>query len=128
MLTYRGLLERNQPDLNIVAADLAVSRDGRVLSPLFPERRVHAGWEQQPITGVAINTYLPRGDDLYVLLSGWDETGAATFRIFVNPLVGLIWLGGVVFVAGTLVAAWPERRLVYLPARAFAEVPAAAKV
>ena len=108
-VTYRGLLERNLPDLGIVAAELEVSNGGRFLGSLQPERRVHRGWEQQPITGVAIQTYVPSGDDLYVLLTGWDEAGAATFRLFVNPLVSLIWLGGVVFLVGTVISAWPER-------------------
>ena len=34
---------------------------------------------------------------------------SATFKIYHNPLVNYVWLGGLVFIFGTLVAAWPER-------------------
>ena len=33
---------------------------------------------------------------------------AATFRIFLNPLINWLWAGAFIFAAGTLVAAWPD--------------------
>ena len=49
-------------------------------------------------------------EDLYVLLGGYEADGSlATFKVFVNPLVNWLWLGGLVFIVGTLVAAWPDR-------------------
>jgi cytochrome c-type biogenesis protein CcmF len=41
----------------------------------------------------------------------------ATFRVFVNPLVSLIWVGGAIFLAGTLICVWPVgvRRPVLAP-------------
>jgi cytochrome c-type biogenesis protein CcmF len=51
------------------------------------------------------------GEDLYVTLLGYDAaTDTAQLAVFVNPLVGWIWLGGAIVVAGGLFAAWPERR------------------
>ena len=49
-------------------------------------------------------------DDFYVLLTTWEGTGsgAATFKIYVNPLVNWVWAGGLIFILGTLVAAWPD--------------------
>ena len=76
---------------------------------LTPERRVHRHWEQQPVTTVAYRTLLPRLDDLYILLVNWQEGGQATFRVFLNPLVTLLWVGGLLLLLGTLVALWPER-------------------
>ena len=50
------------------------------------------------------------GEDLYVTLIAYDpDTGAATLRVFVNPLVGWIWLGGAIVALGAIFAAWPER-------------------
>jgi cytochrome c biogenesis factor len=38
------------------------------------------------------------------------ESGSrATFRFFVNPGIGLLWLGGLVMALGGIVAAWPTR-------------------
>jgi len=39
-----------------------------------------------------------------------DAANHATFHVFVNPLVIFVWLGGWLFLVGTLVAAWPEAR------------------
>jgi len=47
--------------------------------------------------------------DVYVLLTGADETGQiATFKIYINPLVNLVWWGGMILILGTLLAAWPH--------------------
>jgi cytochrome c-type biogenesis protein CcmF len=50
--------------------------------------------------------------DVYVLLVGWETLGAdaATLKVYINPLINLLWLGGIIFVLGTLVAVWPDRR------------------
>jgi cytochrome c-type biogenesis protein CcmF len=50
-------------------------------------------------------------DDFYVLLIDWQPISAdgATFKIYHNPLVNWLWLGGFVFILGTLVAGWPDR-------------------
>ena len=32
------------------------------------------------------------------------------FKVLVKPLVNLIWLAGLVFLAGSLVALWPDAR------------------
>jgi cytochrome c-type biogenesis protein CcmF len=51
------------------------------------------------------------GEDLYVTLLGYDPTtGAATLHVFVNPLVGWIWLGGLIVALGAMFAIWPDRR------------------
>jgi len=38
-----------------------------------------------------------------------DQT-AATFRVIVDPLVTWIWIGGLIALAGALIAIWPSRR------------------
>jgi cytochrome c biogenesis factor len=38
-----------------------------------------------------------------------DAGGTATVRFFVNPGIGLLWLGGFVTAVGGVVAAWPSR-------------------
>jgi cytochrome c-type biogenesis protein CcmF len=37
------------------------------------------------------------------------ETAPATFRVIVNPLVTWIWIGGLISLAGALIAIWPGR-------------------
>jgi cytochrome c-type biogenesis protein CcmF len=50
-------------------------------------------------------------EDLYVTLLGYDPTTkAVTLHVFINPLVGWIWIGGALVALGALFAIWPERR------------------
>ncbi len=78
----------------------------------------------QPMTIPGVRSTL--GEDFYVLLVDWQPISAnsATFKVYVNPLINLVWFGGIVFILGTLVAAWPdadeERRYAVAPAKALA--------
>jgi len=46
-------------------------------------------------------------------LVDWEPASmeGATFKIYVNPLVNWLWLGSLLFLAGVIVAAWPEKDL-----------------
>jgi cytochrome c-type biogenesis protein CcmF len=51
------------------------------------------------------------GEDFYLTLMAYDPgTGAVTLRLFINPLVAWIWVGGAVVVLGAGFAIWPGRR------------------
>ena len=53
--------------------------------------------------------------DLFVILENANADGSVRLKALVNPLVNLIWLAGLVFLTGSLIALWPdpaeERRL-----------------
>ncbi len=106
-LTYQNSTIEHQPDKTVLRAAVAVSRDGRQVSNLYPEKLFHRSYEQ-PVTEVAIRSTL--GEDLYVILDSSADDGTAFFKVLVNPLVDWIWIGGVVLVIGGLVAFWPERQ------------------
>jgi cytochrome c biogenesis factor len=65
----------------------------------------------EPSREVGIKTDWRRAEDLYVIV---DETHLGTqaihVQVLVKPLVNLIWVGGIVFVIGSLVALWPDAR------------------
>ena len=51
------------------------------------------------------------GEDLYVTLLASDSTtGSVTVRVFVNPMVAWIWLGGFLVAIGSAFAIWPDAR------------------
>jgi cytochrome c-type biogenesis protein CcmF len=58
---------------------------------------------------VGIHTDWLRGEDYYVIL---DQVSGNTvyFKVFVKPLVNLIWIAGFVFLGGSLIAMWPDAR------------------
>ena len=51
-----------------------------------------------------------RAEDLFVIAEQVNRNGTVDFRIFVKPLVNLIWLAGLVFVLGSVIALWPDAR------------------
>jgi cytochrome c-type biogenesis protein CcmF len=79
---------------------------------------------QETDRDVGIKTDWLRAQDLYVIADFQKGSNAVFFKILVKPLVNLIWIAGIVFVLGSLVALWPDareqRRLVtrFAPAQA----------
>ena len=105
-LTYRGLHDAPSPDDRLITqAALEVSHNGRPAGELNPTREFFVV-QQQPMTIPDKRSSLQ--DDLYVILAGWEGSGqTATFKAYINPLVNWLWIGGFVFIIGTLIAAWP---------------------
>ncbi len=104
-LTHEGVWIETKGDRTEVFARLAVEKDGRVLGVLRPEK-VFFTYNSQPTTEVAIRGSL--AEDLYVALGSWEDSGMATYQIYVNPLVAWIWIGQYLLLGGTLFAMWPE--------------------
>ncbi len=106
-LAYRGLERSAAANATEIRAVLDVSGrgDGRLLSGV---NRYPA--EQQTSREVGIRTNWLRAEDLYVITDQIDADGAVYFKVLVKPLVNLIWLAGVLFVAGSVVALWPDAR------------------
>jgi cytochrome c-type biogenesis protein CcmF len=82
--------------------------EGSEIDAVYPQKHFHHKSEQ-PATEVAIRSRL--SEDLYVVLSGWDEGGNVTFSVFINPLVQLIWLGIAVMSLAGIFVMFPDRRL-----------------
>ncbi len=94
-VTFRSLAEFDHTDgRNVARAVVDVSRDGRSLGELYPRRDYYYAQQQQmTIPGVRSTM----ADDLYVLLVDWESISAngVTFKIYHNPLVNWVWLGGI---------------------------------
>jgi cytochrome c-type biogenesis protein CcmF len=108
VMTYDGLDEFiTDDDRQVARATVSVYRDGRLVGQLHPRRDFFFS-SQQPMTIPGVRSTLE--DDFYVLLVSWEPIAAdgATFKIYLNPLVNWLWIGGLVFILGTLVAAWPD--------------------
>lgn len=108
-MTYDSLANFDYKDgRNIARAVVSIYKDGRYVGELHP-RRDYYYESQQQMTIPGVRSTLE--DDFYVLLVDWQPISAAsaTFRIYHNPLVNWLWIGGLVFILGTLVAAWPDR-------------------
>jgi len=88
-------------------ARIALYENEQPLAVMLPEKRMY--WlEQQPASIPSIHSTLQ--EDLYVILTALEHDGSATLKVYRNPLVNWIWIGGVVFVLGTLAVMWPHPR------------------
>jgi len=110
VLVYNEIEEFPTADDRIVTrAIVSVYKDGEFVAELHPRRDFYVD-SQQPMT--IPDVYSTLEADVYVLLVDWKPIGAqgATFKIYLNPLVNWLWLGGSMFILGTLIAAWPTKR------------------
>jgi cytochrome c-type biogenesis protein CcmF len=94
-------------------AQITVSRGGQPLAALRPRRDFYPnarGMNSMTIAGA----YSTLETDIYVLLVNWEEISAssATFKAYSNPLINLVWWGGLLLIIGTGVAIWSEEKAV----------------
>jgi cytochrome c-type biogenesis protein CcmF len=108
-LAYRSLDERQAENAMEVRAKLDVTRSGDDLGTLEAGKNAYTV-EQQVSNEVGIRSDWLTGEDLFVIADQIDPNGAVYFRVFVKPLVNLIWLAGFVFVLGSLITLWPDAR------------------
>ena len=116
-VTYKDLAVFDTADnRNVARAVLSVEKDGQFLTELYP-RRDYFYESQQPMTIPGVRSTM--ADDLYVILVDWQPilSSGATFKIYHNPLVNWLWLGTLLMIFGSVVAAWPEKENDYVPAR-----------
>jgi cytochrome c-type biogenesis protein CcmF len=107
-VTFRQLDEFDLNDnRNVARAVMEITRGGKDLGQLFPRRDFYYD-SQQPMTIPGVRSTIE--DDLYILLVDWQPMSnqSATFKVFHNPLVNWLWIGSLIFILGTLVAAWPD--------------------
>jgi cytochrome c-type biogenesis protein CcmF len=108
-LTYKSLDNWDTPDgRNVARATVSVSKNGVYLGDLHP-RRDYYYESQQPMTIPGVRSTWE--DDFYVLLVDWQPISSegATFKIYHNPLINWLWFGGIIFIFGIMIAAWPDR-------------------
>ena len=113
-LTYRELVKREGPNASEFRALMDVRRGDRSLGTLSSGKNDYRA-EQQVSNEVGIRSDHLTGEDLFVITDQINRDQSIVFKVFVKPLVNLIWLSGFVFFAGALVALWPsaaeQRRL-----------------
>ena len=125
-LTYLGSEQRRAANAQELRARLTVSRGGDELGTVLAGKNRYFA-EQQTSNEVAIRSDWLRAEDLFVIADQFNADGSVFIKVLVNPLVNLIWLAGLVFVAGALITLWPDAREQRRLARRFAEEGALAR-
>src|SRR3990172_7668264 len=93
----------------IVEANTVLFKNGQPIKDLSP-RRDYFVVQEQPVSIAGV--YSTPAEDVYVLLVGWETVSnqSSTFKIYVNPLINWVWIGGFVLAFGVLIGAWSQAR------------------
>ncbi|MCQ6278057.1 heme lyase CcmF/NrfE family subunit [Bacillus sp. EB600] len=103
-INYDRLDQKKENNNDIVYADVTVFKDGKKLGSYEPKKIFYNSTEDQPSSEVTIISSLK--EDLYIVLSTWQEDGKATFLVKVNPMMDWLWIGSFMIVIGALFAIW----------------------
>ncbi len=106
VFTFKGTRDVQGPNYRAARGEIEVTRDGRVISTLTPEKRFYPATEAT-LTEASIDAGLTR--DLYVSLGEPVKGGAWIVRVYVKPFVDWIWGGCLVMALGGLLAATDRR-------------------
>jgi cytochrome c-type biogenesis protein CcmF len=114
-LRYDALRQTPSADHLTTEASVLVSKGDRVVTTIRPQAEQYSSHDQT-VTVPAIRSALR--EDLYLILAGWNADGTTiTLKAFINPLASFLWLGGLVFLMGGAVAAWPVSAVTRAPGR-----------
>jgi cytochrome c-type biogenesis protein CcmF len=113
---------RSAPNATEIRARLAVRRGGQNLGVYLAGKNNYPV-EQQVSNEVGIRTDWLRAEDLFLIGEQFNRDGSVVIKALVNPLVDLVWLAGIVFLLGSLIAMWPDEREQRRLARRGAAVP-----
>jgi cytochrome c-type biogenesis protein CcmF len=107
-LTYRGATTERAANATELRALVDVERGGESLGTMQPGKNSYPA-EQQVSNEAAIRSDRLNGEDLFLIA---EQIGPRSvfLKVLVKPLVNLIWIAGFVFLAGSLIALWPDAR------------------
>ena len=115
-LACRSYTQEDNPNYGSEWAILDVSKGGKPLTTLYPERRFYKA-SQQTATMVADRS-TPK-EDLYVVYEGLNQdTGRPIIKAHLNPLVMWVWVGVWIMIAGTITALVPNAAPARVPVAA----------
>lgn len=118
---FGGVVSVNGPNYTADRATFTVTRGGRPIVTLEPERRLYAV-QRRETTEAAIHT--TGVADLYAVVGQSDGNGGWTVRIYHEPLVPWIWIGAALMVLGGVLSLSDRRLRIGAPARRLAPAPA----
>jgi cytochrome c-type biogenesis protein CcmF len=109
-IRYDGIESKSDPHMDRTYARVSIfdgeGPNAKRVGEVTPEKRFYKK-PKQPTTEVSIWSTL--GADLYVVLGSYDpQSQLAVFQVYVNPLIGWMWIGGFVLALGTGVCMWPS--------------------
>jgi cytochrome c-type biogenesis protein CcmF len=107
--TYLGATFKPGPNHDELRGQFALSYGADPMGVVAAGKN-HYNVEQFFSSAVGIRTDWLRASDVMLIGEQFNSDGSVVLKIAVNPLIGLIWLAGLVFLVGSAVAMWPDAR------------------
>ncbi|HEX6559310.1 MAG TPA: cytochrome c-type biogenesis CcmF C-terminal domain-containing protein, partial [Longimicrobiales bacterium] len=99
---------RQEPQRVVIGADVSVLDGDRVIGRMDPRMNFY-GSRSEPVPTPSVRTR-PNAD-LYLNLMSFERDGTSvTLTVFVEPLVGWIWIGGIVVALGAFIGLMKPRQ------------------
>jgi len=119
-IRYDSLSQFTYTDQRYVTrAVMSIFKDGKFIGEIYPRVDTYPTGETMTIPGLMSSLQ----DDIYVVLVNWEGVTSqiAPFKVYHNPLVNWLWIGAILLIIGSFVAAWPDKDPEYVPARVRAQ-------
>ncbi|GHU98192.1 cytochrome c biogenesis protein CcmF [Deltaproteobacteria bacterium] len=92
--TLLDIKNGRQPGYEYIAGQLQISREGKNIGIVAPERRIYDKFGNSQFSEVDI---IPSfGNEIYASLLGLDEDKNALIKVSVKPMVNWLWIGGAI--------------------------------
>jgi cytochrome c-type biogenesis protein CcmF len=113
---YDSLAQFTHTDGRFVTrAVVSVFKDGKFISELYPRVDTYESGETMTIPSIESTL----SNDLYIVLANWEGASPelAPFRVYHNPLINWLWIGSILLIIGSCIAAWPDKDPEVVPVR-----------
>lgn len=116
VFTAQDVTRERTDQAMVTAANIRVTTpDGNAVADLKPSIHQYLSNNDQG-NEIAIASNFQR--DIWMYMAGSNEQKVGSFHVFINPMVAWIWIGGLVFLFGSVVAGWPHARTRVAPTAA----------
>lgn len=105
-VTLNDVTKGQGPNYFTTLADISITRNGREVARLFPEKRQYPV-AQMPTTEAAIDNGFTR--DLYVVIGDPQDDGSWAVRTYVKPFANWIWAGFIIMALGGILSLTDRR-------------------
>lgn len=113
-ISLNDVRREDGPNYSAIMADMTVTKDGREVAHLTPEKRSYPV-QQMPTTEADIDNGLLR--DIYLVIGDRQTDGGWAVRTYVKPLANWIWAGAIIMALGAVLSLTDRRYRVGAGAR-----------
>lgn len=106
LFEYTKLRTEKKTELAIEEAVITVSKDGKRLGELTPQRRLYRNYDHP---NSEVSTLFSLGDELYATIHDIEGERVQPLKVSINPMVNWVWIGSLGITLLPLLA-WRTRR------------------